>query len=287
MSEKTAEKLGLSPCADLLRRHDRERYLACLFAPPAHREALFALYAFNLEVAKTAEVVSEPMLGHIRLQWWRESLEGIYEGRARQHEVVQPLAAAIERYGLARGHFDALIDAREADLDPEPLDDLAALERYAQATGAGLLRIALQVVCGKRGPSAAALETADRWGSAVALVGLMRAVPFHARQKRLYLPRDLMAAERLDQSELFELRGSDALSAIVRSVVERAGALLGKPGEGRPDKAARPALLPAALARGHIKRLRAAGYDPFALPPEPPRLGTLWRLLLASAGGRF
>ena len=64
----------LSYCAQEVRRHDRARYLSSLFAPDERREDLFALYAFNLEVAKTAEVVSEPMLGQIRLQWWREAI---------------------------------------------------------------------------------------------------------------------------------------------------------------------------------------------------------------------
>src|SRR3546814_13598357 len=90
----------LSPCGALVERHDPDRYLASLFAPEAQREDLFALYAFNYEVAKTAEVVSEPMIGQIRLQWWRESLAGIYEGRARQHEVVQPLAHAVAARAL-------------------------------------------------------------------------------------------------------------------------------------------------------------------------------------------
>src|SRR3546814_8066529 len=92
----------LSPCGALVERHDPDRYLASLFAPEAQREDLFALYAFNYEVAKTAEVVSEPMIGQIRLQWWRESLAGIYEGRARQHEVVQPLAHAVAARALPR-----------------------------------------------------------------------------------------------------------------------------------------------------------------------------------------
>src|SRR3546814_9275649 len=75
------------------------------------------LYAFNYEVAKTAEVVSEPMIGQIRLQWWRESLAGIYEGRARQHEVVQPLARAVTARALPRALLETIIDAREFDLD--------------------------------------------------------------------------------------------------------------------------------------------------------------------------
>ena len=55
-------------CQNQVRQHDRDRYLTALFAPPARRPGLFALYAFNLEVAKVREAVSEPMLGHIRLQ---------------------------------------------------------------------------------------------------------------------------------------------------------------------------------------------------------------------------
>src|SRR3546814_3218138 len=85
----------LSSFGALVERHDRGRYLASLFAPEAQREHLFAPYAFNHEVAKTAAVVSEPMIGRIRLQWWRERLAGLYDGAARQNEDVQPLAEAI------------------------------------------------------------------------------------------------------------------------------------------------------------------------------------------------
>src|SRR4051794_28190129 len=97
----------LSPVGAIVRRHDRDRFLTALFAPAARREALFALYAFNFEVAKTREVVSEPMLGQIRLQWWREAVDEIFAGgRVRSHEVVQPLAEAIRGGRLSRTHFD-------------------------------------------------------------------------------------------------------------------------------------------------------------------------------------
>jgi NADH dehydrogenase [ubiquinone] 1 alpha subcomplex assembly factor 6 len=68
---------ALSELGRMVRRHDRDRFLTTLFAPAAERQALLALYAFNHEVAKTREVVSEPMLGRIRLQWWRDSLDQI------------------------------------------------------------------------------------------------------------------------------------------------------------------------------------------------------------------
>ena len=77
-------------------QHDRDRYRTALFAPPDRREALFALYAFNYEIARVRESVTTPMLGQIRLQWWREVVEAAYAGMPRRtHEVAVPLAATI------------------------------------------------------------------------------------------------------------------------------------------------------------------------------------------------
>jgi hypothetical protein len=118
-----------SSLADLLRRHDRDRYLCALFTPEDRRAAVIALYAFNYEIAKTREVVSEPLLGRIRLQWWREAIAEAYGGAtAREHEVMTPLASAIRQYRLSREHFDAMIDAREMDLDDAPPASMAALD---------------------------------------------------------------------------------------------------------------------------------------------------------------
>src|SRR5216683_1585997 len=120
---------ALSPLARLVRQHDRDRFLTALFAPAARRDELLALYAFNYEIAKTREVVSEPVLGQIRLQWWRESLDAIYAGDpVRGHEVATPLAAAIRGRGLTRAHFDALIAAREFDLGGEAPESLAGAD---------------------------------------------------------------------------------------------------------------------------------------------------------------
>src|SRR5512135_1463257 len=80
----------LSPCGQRVRHYDHDRYLTCLFAPDDRREALFAIFAFNHEVAKTREVVREPILGQIRLQWWRDSIAALYAGEVRRHEVIEP-----------------------------------------------------------------------------------------------------------------------------------------------------------------------------------------------------
>src|SRR5215472_9930637 len=118
---RSADAPALSLVARLVRTHDRDRYQTALFAPAAAREALFALYAFNYEVARVRESVTEPMLGQIRLQWWREAIDAAYAGREpRRHPVVEPLAGMIAKFAPERRHFDRLIDAREADLRDAP-----------------------------------------------------------------------------------------------------------------------------------------------------------------------
>ena len=272
-----------SDAARLVRRHDRDRFLTALFAPPERRGELLALYAFNHEVAKTREVVSEATLGEIRLQWWRDGIDAIYAGNApRRHEVLEPLGAAIRGRGLTHAHFARLIEARRQDLADTPPAALAALEDYAEATSAGLVWLALEIL-GERGERAMAAGRAT--GIAQALIGLLRAVPLHARAKRLYLPRDLTVAAGLRvERDLFELRSSAALRAVVREVATAAARHLAAAEalNAAAPRAALPALLPAVLAAADLKRLARAGYDPFAprvVRADPWRP---WRLTLAS-----
>jgi NADH dehydrogenase [ubiquinone] 1 alpha subcomplex assembly factor 6 len=279
---------ALSPAARLVRRHDRDRFLTALFAPASAREALFALYAFNYEVAKTRELVSEAMLGHLRLQWWRDSVAAIYDGTPlRKHEVVEPLAAAIRAHDLSRPEVERLIDAREADLADAAPDSIEMLEAYAEATAAPLVLLALEAL-GVR--DAAAREAGRRVGIAYALAGLLRAVPFHARARRVYLPADLLAVHGVDaQRDLFELRPSAGLAAVASAVAARARIHLAaaRAEARRVRRAAVPALLPAILASRALDRLAQAEYDVFAPRLALPDGTTSWRLAFAALIRRY
>ncbi len=276
----------LSYCGNLMRRHDHDRYLTCLFAPADRREDLFAIYAFNHEVAKVAEIVSEPMAGRIRLQWWREGLDGLYAGTPRQHQVARPLSAAIRRHGLSREPFDRLLDARERDLDEYPPKSLEDLEAYCADTSATLVTLALEALGARdRASQAAARHVGIAW----ALTGLLRAVPFHARQRRLMLPGDVVGEAALDPHDLFELRQPKEVRPVAARVAARARDHLEQAERlrGQVPRAAVPGLLPATLARRYLKVLAKHDHDPFAervqlaLPGRP-----LW-LLWAAARGRY
>ncbi len=280
----TAPRAGPSYCAGQARRYDRDRYLCALFAPAGRREALFALLAFNAEVARIRESVSEPMLGLIRLQWWRDAIAGIYAGAPPRHAVVEALSLAVERHGLGRGDFDRPIDAREFDLDDEPPADMGALVDYAEATSSTLARLALGVL-GADGE--AAREAARHVGVGWALTGLLRAAPFHARARRRYLPEDRTSAAAVDS--WFKLKPSPELAAPVAEVAAAARGHLAQARALRPrlGRSALPALLPATLAEVYLERLRRAAYNPFDDRIEASPLSLQLRLTVAAALGRY
>lgn len=275
----------LSDCARLLRRYDYDRFLTGLFAPADRREALYAVYAFNLEIARTREAVSEPMLGQIRLQWWREAIEEIYAGRARRHEVVEPLAIAVADLALPRAAFDRLIDAREADLSDTVPENLEELGAYARETGGAILNLAGAVLGATDEASVGALEAT---GTAYALAGILRAVPFHARSKRQLLPADLVRDAGLAPSDYFELRPVAQIVPVVKTVAERASRELAaaRAKQSSIDRAALPALLHARLADLYLARLARGGHQPMQPRREVSALRKQMALYWAMRRGR-
>ncbi|MEM7171413.1 MAG: phytoene/squalene synthase family protein [Pseudomonadota bacterium] len=279
-----AIKNDISHCMEQVRRFDNDRYIASLFSPKDRLDHLFALYAFNLEVAKTAEVVSEPMIGQIRLQWWRDALTEIRKGKARRHAVVQPLERAIETYRLDPDLLEGLIDAREFDLKRQAPKDLKALEAYAAATSASLNQLALTIL-GPVDPQV--IEAGRQLGKAWALTGLMRAIPFHAAQKRCFIPSDIATNENLTLGDLFELRPSRALSASLRPLWTAAQDFLenSQSLNRKAQKEGRGVFLLAKLCRLYLERLDQAELNPFDDKVQRPLSGRTWRLFIANLMG--
>ncbi|MFQ5785966.1 MAG: phytoene/squalene synthase family protein [Alphaproteobacteria bacterium] len=252
----------LSFCGDQARLRDPDRYLCALFAPPARREALFALYAFNAEIARARESAREPALGLVRLQWWREAIAGIYAGAPLRHDVVRALAKAVAEHGLARDGFDRLIDARERDFDPEPPATFADLENYAEGSSATFVRLALAAL---GADDEGAMRAGRHVGIAWALVGLLRAVSFHARTRRIYLPADMLAAEGVDVEDVFAGRGGRGLARVAATLAGVAADHLraARALRAETSRAALPALLPARFAANDLRRLARVRHDVF------------------------
>src|SRR5207244_1333033 len=121
-------------CENLVREADKDRYLAALFAPAEHRPALFALYAFDVEIKQVPGRVMNPLAGEVRLEWWREWLAGNRLDEARGTPAAAALLDVIARYQLPVRLLDAIVEAHSFDLYDEPVATLEDLERYVTTT---------------------------------------------------------------------------------------------------------------------------------------------------------
>ncbi len=120
-----ADAASVDHVAGLLRAADKDRFLADLFVPPDKRPSVMAIHAFSAEIARVREVVSEPMPGEIRLQWWRDAIEGRGHGDVAQHPVGGLLLETLDLHALPRQPLVQLIEARSFDLYDDPMGSVA------------------------------------------------------------------------------------------------------------------------------------------------------------------
>lgn len=271
----------LDSVAALVRRQDRDRYWAAHLAPAPQRAHLLALYAFNIELARMAELVREPRLGEIRLQWWRDALES--EGGG--HPVAEAFAATRAACGLPEVRIAAMIDARSFDVWREPMSDMAALRRYLEATAGAVFALAAWIG-GAR--SEAAAEAATHAGVAYGLVGLMRALPVHAARGQVFLPADVLGAQGVGADEIVRGEDSEKLRAVLAALRDIAGTELAA-FRGRfaaLPATALPAFLPLALSGPYLDKLAAPGHRPLLEIVDINPLSRLWLIWRAHLLGR-
>ena len=242
----------------------RDRLMCAMVAPPDRRGALLALLAFNLEIAGIPELVSEPSLGEIRQQWWRDTVTSIYAGSGVNHPVALGLADGINKHRLAKALFDEYFDARAFDLGGHAPESLVELEAYADGMAGALSELMGEVLgLATVAPGTQPLvRTALRHaGAAWALSGILEAIAFHTRQGRSYLPADLPEDEK-----------PVAVAAAARHHIAQARAVR----QGVP-KLMLPVLLFAFLAEERLRRLEKTGFDPSRGQHKRPGVGRLFR----------
>lgn len=265
-------------CAALVREADRDRFLATLFAPAEHRDALFALYAFNAEIARVRDVAREPLPGEIRLQWWREVLSGERDGEAAAHPVAAALRETLERYGFVAAPLLELIEARTFDLYDEPMATIADLELYGIRTQSPVFAMASGILgAGKAPPELFTLDAGVAYTIGVMLSQLGR----HASRRQLYVPLEVLDRHQVALADVFAGRANEplfgALAELRKLAREHLAAAQEKLKAAPPEIL--PALLPLALVGPMLRRMEQADYAPLQFEPATPwrRQWQLWR----------
>lgn len=185
-------------CNHSVNQHDHNRYLISLFAKTSTmKRGLWALYAFNYEIAKTREIVTDTTLGLIRLVWWREALRMIYNMPTEQkrnlddHPLLPELAAAINEFNLPYELFDQILLGREFDLEDVQPQTLDGLLTYLDNTNAPLITLTALISGLELGKDIQQVDI-TALARANGLAGLLRAIPYHAQHQIVMLPSEMV-----------------------------------------------------------------------------------------------
>jgi phytoene synthase len=267
-------------CAELVRTHDFDRYASTLFVDSETRRALLALYAFNVEICRVRDQVSQPLPGEIRLQWWTDMLAGSGHGGVEGNPVAAELLRAIETYELTVEPLSRLIEAHLFDLYNDPMPDMPALEAYVDATASTLFSLGARMA-GEASDITAHL--ARHAGLAQGFARLITALSDDAARRQLFVPLQLLQSHGSSMEEAFVQTATPQLRAALDQLMNEARAHLAAAFDLLADvpPATRPIFLPLALVRFDLERMSRAETDLF-IPPARSRLRTLWILWRAS-----
>jgi phytoene synthase len=268
-------------CEDQVRASDKDRFLATLFAPAAPRGLLFALYAFNLEIAGVRDRVREPMAGEIRLQWWRDVLNGERASEAAANPVAAALLETIAHCALPAEPLRDLIEAHAFDLYDDPMPTRAALDAYAHKT-AGVVFDQAARICG--GVTRAVEEAAEHAGKAHAITDLLRRFARAASRHQVFVPAELLERHGTRVEEVTAGQASEGLRAALAALRTDARRNLVGFELLLPvlPAATMPAFLPLALVPGYLTRMVRDDYDPFHTPIEVAQWRRQWTLWCAA-----
>ena len=285
MSGATTSKESAAFCADLVRTHDFARYASTLFLPQAQRRALLAVYAFNVEISRVREQVSQPLPGEMRLQWWTDTLEGAAHGGVEGNPVAAELLQTIAEFRLPIEPLSRLIEEHQFDLYNDPMPSMAALEGYVTDTSAALFLLGARITAQ---PSAVIDHLARHAGLAQGIAQVIAALPLDAARRQLFLPLQLLQQHGSGMEEVFAGKQTPRARAAIDQLAADARKHLGTAFEllTLVPPQVRPIFLPLALVGLDLKRMSRADADPF-VPQATSRLRTLWTLWRASRSREF
>jgi len=285
MSRADEGRQAVEFCAELVRSHDFSRYASTLFVPAEQRRALLAIYAFNVEISRVRELVSQPLPGEIRLQWWTDMLAGEGRGGVEGNPVAAELNLAIRNSRLPVELLSWLVDEHQFDLYNDPMPTMAALEGYVQDTTSALFSLGARVA-GWQSPDIEHL--ARHAGLAQGIAQVIAALPQDASRRQLFVPQQLLESRGSAMEEVFAGKETPKLRAALDQLIGEASghldtalALL----PGVPPEV-RPVFLPLAGVALDLGRMSRADTDLFR-PHVTSRLRTLWTLWRASRSRVF
>lgn len=274
----------LSMLGEQVRLYDRDRFLCSLFTADDKRENLWALYAFNIELAKIPDVTTESATAALRRQWWLEAIQTLATGHippmVQQNPLAAPLIPVIQRYPAIVPLLETIIAARAFDMEAAAPTDLDMLVDYSKNTAGALGEASVHVLQNNASPPDKAILTAAREaGIAFGLTNAMRHAYYQATLGKIWLPVEILAERDITPEALLRGLCWEKLAPCCAIIAETATRFSKRSQNITVDKQYRriikPALLPALLSKEYNKHLRRNFYRldaPLRNKPSPMML---------------
>ncbi|CAL1713125.1 unnamed protein product [Somion occarium] len=167
--------------------------------------AFFALRAFYVELATVQEAVSNPMIGKMRMQFWRDAVKSVSDGNPSKHPIALALYDATQKVKLPSYHLKRIIDARDAELYTPTHMTLDSLLAHAESTSSTFNYLLLSML--SLSSSEQLSHAASHLGVSQTIGTLLRSLPYHAKSGRMVIPAEITAKHGVNQEEVFRYGG--------------------------------------------------------------------------------
>ncbi len=260
-----------------VQQNDPDHYFATLFAPEDKRKHLFALYAFNIEIARVRDLISQPLPGEVRLQWWRDLLE------AREKHSPHPLAAALmdtlEQNKLPVQALINMLDARIFDLYDDIMPDWHTLNAYCGETSSAIFRLATLILSGGKENNTA--DICGHAGIAYAFCHFLRNMPKHSSRGQVYFPQEALVDHNLKREDILRLQITPQINALISQMRSKIWDHLAQAHANTAllDKSLKSAFLPLSTMKPYLKQMATTTYQPFETNISLSNWQRIWAML--------
>ncbi|KAK9510759.1 hypothetical protein O3M35_005479 [Rhynocoris fuscipes] len=206
-------------CANLVKTHDYENFLCTLLLSKAARSAAFAIRAFNIEIARIADQTNESTIAAMRMKFWEETLDKMYNDKTPNHPVAKELARIVQKHGLLKRQLTRLIGARFSVLNDLTFENMEVMEKYAEESVSPVYYLILQASGIK---NIHADHAASHLGKAQGLTNLLRALPHNLNKRQLLLPQDVLLKHSVSQEDIIRKNLTEGVKQVIFDVASSA-----------------------------------------------------------------
>ena len=251
-------------------------YAAMRILPPDQREAMFQIYSFCRQVDDIADSDGPRDARLAALQQWRDDIDALYSGR--QPPRLRDYAASVQKFGLQREDFLAIVDGMEMDV-PQDIraPDMATLDLYCDRVASAVGRLSVRVF---GLPGEDGIQLAYHLGRALQLTNILRDIDEDAGLGRLYLPREALLHAGITSDDPNRVVAERALPKVCLPLTQRAKMHFEKSDEIMNRNKRRAVRAPRIMSKYYHSILDLLIARGFNAPRQPVRVSKVTRILI-------